>query len=516
MRLGGAWAARQALGPALGALATIILRPLQPNPADVALSYLMVVLVASAAAGLWAGAVVSLAATLAFNYFFLPPTYTLTIADPANWFALGAFMVTAIVTSQLVARVAARSRQAEEQARQTRRLLELSRGILGRVTGAEDTMDMLAALADDCGRALGADRALAQEWVGGGPGPWCPAAAAALWPAEWLDFAASQVWADFPRRPQAVRVPGATTVLALPLGRRTGHRVVLLAAGGAMEVGIAEAVGGLGSLALERFHLLREITDARALRRSDELKSALLSSVSHELRTPLAAIRVSATALQRPEVWVDEASRQDLLHTLDDEASRLNRLIANLLCMSRIEAGALALERRPCAAETLVWEGVQQARPRLSPQRVSMAIPDGLPLLDCDPGLAAIALGNLLDNAAKYAPPGTPVEVGGRPSGDGRLVAIWVDDRGPGVPPGEAERIFERFYRSGLGSGPRLEGPSGTGLGLSIARALVEAHGGRLWVEARPGGGSRFTATWPAAAEVRRMPGAPARAPWGG
>ena len=501
MRVRWVWAVRQSAGLAALAVATVGLHPLRPNPADVALTYLLAVLLASTVGGLWSAAATALAGTAAFNFFFLPPVGTLTIADPANWVALFAFLVVAVVGSQLVARARARSVQAEARADRTRRLLDLSERVLARIAGATDQDATLAALAADFGRVLGADRALMALWEPDGPGSLHPAADAPHWPDGSLDRArtACTVFPDHPLRLEGG--PGGT-LLVLPLARRSEHPALLLASfARPVEPGLADAVAGLGSLALERLFLLHRITEAEAAKKSDALKSALLSSVSHELRTPLAAIRVAATALQRPEVWADAGGRTDLLRTVDEEAERLNRVIANLLCMSRIESGALSLERQPCEVEVLLWEGVRLAGLRLQRRRVGLALPEGLPEVDCDLGLGGIALANLLDNAVKYSPRETPVDIGARLSADGHLVAVWVDDRGPGIATGEAERIFQRFYRGGAGS-PGRGGPAGTGLGLSIARALVEAHGGRLWVEARPGGGSRFTATWPVADPV--------------
>ncbi len=489
--------ARQLAGLAAIAAATVLLRALRPNPAEVALTYLLAVLLASTVGGLWPGALSAVAAALAFNYFFLPPSGTLTIADPANWFALVAFLATAAVTSQLVARARARSRLAEARTAQTRRLLDLSEQILGRVGDPADPGPALTALAADCARALTAEQALIALWPPDRPAAILPTAEGD----DWREACMATVLRACPTLPERPRTlpDGVNVLVVLPLARGCPEPALLVArCARPPEPGMPEAVAGLGSLAVERLFLMRQITDAEAVRRSDALKSALLSSVSHELRTPLAAIRVAATALQRADVWADAESRTDLLRTVDEESGRLNRLIANLLTMSRIEAGALTLERQSWEVEALVWEGMRQAGTRFDPRRLVPHIPDGLPEIDCDLALAGIALANLLDNAAKYTPAGTPIEIGGRLSTDGTLVALWTDDRGPGVPAGEAEQIFARFTRGTVSSGSG-RGPAGTGLGLTIARALVEAHGGRLWVEARPGGGSRFTSTWPVA-----------------
>lgn len=500
------------------AVANAVLQPLRPNPADVALTFLLAVLLASTVGGLWSGAVTSVLAALVFNFFYLPPAGTLTIADPANWFALAAFLVTAVVCSQLVARARSRSRQAEARAVQTRRLLDLSERILARVAASGDPRPTLAALATDCGRALGTDSALITLWEEHGPGTVFADHGAGNWQQAALS-AVRRSGRTLPDRPITLWDEEGRAVVLLPMGRSGPQPAALIARCARLpESGMPEAVAGLGSLAVERLFLMRQVTDAEAVRRSDALKSAILSSVSHELRTPLASIRVAATALQRPDVWADAGSRTDLLRTVDEESERLNRLIANLLTMSRVEAGALTLDRQACEVEALVWEGMRQAGTRLDHRRLLLRVPDGLPQVDCDLALGGIALANLLDNAAKYAPADTPIEIGGRLSADGRLVALWTDDRGPGVPPGEAEHIFQRFTRGTLPTG---RAAPGTGLGLAIARALVEAHSGRLWVEARPGGGSRFTSTWPVAdaalggAEIAAGGSGPAAAPQG-
>lgn len=488
-------AAGQASGPAAVVLATIGLRAAGSNPADAALTYLLAVLLASTAGGLWSAAATAVVGTLAFNFFFLPPVGTLTIADPRNWMALFAFLLVAVVGSQLVTRARARSRQAEARADRTLRLLELSERILARIGGATDSGATLDALALDFGAVLGAQGAVIALWTPDGPGEVHPARMPAGWPADGLAWVRARC-PSFPSQPVHLVAEDGTDWLLLPLARRSEHPAVLIGSfprGG--DPGLADAVAGLGSLALERLFLLQRITAAEAAKKSDALKSALLASVTHELRTPLAAIKVAATSLQRADVWADREGRGDLLRTVDEEVERLNRVIANLLCMSRIESGALTLERQRVEVETLVWEGMRQAGLRLDRRRLRLALPEHLPELDCDLGLGGTALANLLDNAMKYSPAATPVDVGARVSSDGRLIAVFIDDRGPGIVPGEAERIFERFQRGGVGAA----GPKGTGLGLSIARALVEAHGGRLWVEARPGGGSRFTATWPVA-----------------
>ena len=486
--------ARRSAGLALLAVATMLLHGVHSDAADAALAYLLGVLVAAVAGGWWTGAATSGVAVAALWGLFVRPAQTRGPAGADAWFALGAFAVTAAVTTALVARAGARFRSAEAREFQARRLLRLSERMLGGAGEPADLAAPLEALAQACGEAMGARRALIRLWDPEGGGQMVPEAELGAWPASTL-AAVGAACHRLPEAPLSWQDAEMGPVTVLPLARRSAQPALLVAAGARPQPDMAQAVAGLGSLALERLLLERQIFDAEAVRRSDALKSALLSSVSHELRTPLASIRLAATALQRPDTWADPEGRVDLLRAVDAEAERLNRVIANLLCLSRIEAGALQPDRRPCEVAALVFEAVRQAGPRLDPARLQLEVPEDLPAVDCDLGLAALALANILDNAVKYAPAGTPVTLGARQAPGGRLVAIWVDDRGPGVRPAEAERIFERFYRAV----PQGDRTPGTGVGLSIARALVEAHDGRVWVEARPGGGSRFTTTWASA-----------------
>lgn len=487
------------------ALVTAGLRLAGVRAAGAALTYVLAVLLVTDLGDQGAGTVTAALATAALAAFFLPP------AQPTKAFALLAFLITAAAGAQLLGRARLRLGRVQAQAAHADRLLQLCARMLAHVVRPGDAAAALAALARDCGRTLGAQRALLQLWGSDGAPVYYPAEEVATWPADWLQAAqrAAEGAAGGPAR--VAGGPGGD-LLVLPLGRSTALPAALIAEGCPAEGGaLAEAVASLAALALERLLLLQRVTDAEALRQSEQLKSTLLSSISHQLRTPLSAIRVAATALQRPEVWADASSRGELLRTLDEEAQRLNRVIGNLLCMSRIEAGPLALQRQPCEVGELLWEAVRQTGHLRSLGRLHLELGDELPALDCDLGLAAVALANLLDNAAKYSPAQAPIDVVAHYRPERGEVALAVQDRGPGIPRHEAERVFDPFYRGGERRGQAV---AGIGLGLSIARALVQAHGGRLWVEARPGGGSIFTCTWPVAHQARASdaPEAPAAA----
>jgi len=219
-------------------------------------------------------------------------------------------------------------------------------------------------------------------------------------------------------------------------------------------------------------------------RRSDEMKTALLRAVSHDLRTPLASIKASVSGLRQADAAYTDEDRAELLAAIEEESDRLDRLVANLLDASRLDAGAVTLHKDAQDLGELVREVVARLAPMLSEHPIKLDVPDDLPLVPCDYAQIDHVLTNLLENAARHTPPGTPIEVSLRAEHD--AVRLDVADRGPGVPDADRERVFLPFER-----GPTRVG--GSGLGLAIARGLVEAHGGHIWVDENEGGGARFT-----------------------
>ena len=241
----------------------------------------------------------------------------------------------------------------------------------------------------------------------------------------------------------------------------------------------------LQTVQVERQRLSEEAMRATVLERVDEQRAALLRSVSHDLRTPLAAIRAVVSDLLGDAPY-DDATRADLLSLVGDEAERLDRLVANLLSLSRIEAGALRPERQAVAVDELVADTVKRLSRVLIDRRVQVDLPP-LPLVQGDYTQLSQVLSNLLQNAARHAPPKSTIRIGGRNRPD--CVEVWVDDEGIGVVPPERQRIFEPFRRG--------EGSSSSGIGLAICRAIVEAHDGRIAVRDAPGGGARFCFSLP-------------------
>ena len=242
-------------------------------------------------------------------------------------------------------------------------------------------------------------------------------------------------------------------------------------------------------LAAERERLAADAARLQALERVDEQRSALLRSVSHDLRTPLATIRAVATDLRDGGGRYSRETEEELLDTLTDEAERLDRLVGNLLSMSRIEAGALKPERQAVDMAELVHDRLRRLQRLFRDARVQVEVPDGLPLVDGDYTLLDQLLTNLVENAARYAPPASTVRVTARAVGGGKEVELAVSDEGIGVPDYDRDRIFEPFRRG--------EGSTSSGVGLATCKAIAEAHAGSIRVERTPGGGATFVVRLP-------------------
>jgi two-component system sensor histidine kinase KdpD len=417
--------------------------------------YLLAVLGASSVCGLWWGLATSLASALAFNFFFLPPAHTLVINSSGDWLALAAFAVTAVVTSDL----AARERAGREEAARRAEEASLGERLATVIATAPNLDDALAGLGDQAARTLGATTGVIVRGVSPSPRP-------GVLPLE------------LNRRPIGeLRLSGgAPGLVDSPAAQR-----------------IARQLAGLIALGEERERRMREEVNARALQRSDELKTALLRAVSHDLRSPLQAIAAAAGGLHFAALDDEE---QELLDTIGAESGRMSRMIENLLDLSRLTAGAL----RPAAdwldPRELVEAGVAELF-RGEPQgRVRVEPAPDLPLVHGDgPQLQRVVV-NVLENALKFSPADRPVDI--RVTARGEVVEVAVSDHGPGVAAADAERIFEPFSR-----GTRSGDVPGSGLGLAIARGLARSNGCELRLAPRDGEGATFVLTLPATASGR-------------
>ena len=394
---------------------------------SLAVLYLLAILSVAVFWGLVYAVAVAVASMLAFNFFFLPPLYTLTIRDSRNWFALLVFLVTAVVVSQLAARSRRQAQESALLARVATTLLEHG--------SVNAELDRIAA---EAAAALQADRATIE-----------------LGPPE-----------------VRIHLEGE-------------HR-----AGAGSRRRLLPPLRSLLGIAVDRERLAREALEAEALRRSDTMKTALLRAVSHDLRSPLMAILTSAGALAHGELALEPSDRRELSETILAEAQRLDRLVGNLLDLSRLQAGAASPEAADWAVEDVVLEALAAVE---AAGRVEVSLPeDASPLVHADPHQTERAVANLVENALRYSPADERVRVQVRATAS--EVLVRVVDRGPGVPPGEADRIFEPFQR-----GSRAGDVRGAGLGLAIARGFVEANGGRIWVESHEGQGATFVLALPLA-----------------
>jgi two-component system sensor histidine kinase KdpD len=260
------------------------------------------------------------------------------------------------------------------------------------------------------------------------------------------------------------------------------------------QLHLLETLAGLIALALERADLAKEAERIRVQMETEQLRNSLLSAVSHDLRTPLSVVTGAASTLMESDLTLDRQVQRELLGSILSEAERLNRLVANLLDMTRLEAGALEVRKEWQSIEEILGAALASLSRHLQDHQVVTQLPADLPLVPMDDLLIQQVLVNLLENAAKYAPPKSPIEVRAFVA-DGRL-AVDVADRGPGLPPNDLERVFEKFYRA-----PDSTGRPGAGLGLAICRGIVELHGGQIRAENRPGGGTVIRFTLPLAGQ---------------
>ncbi|HYC14594.1 MAG TPA: sensor histidine kinase KdpD, partial [Stellaceae bacterium] len=463
---------------------------------NISMVFLSAVLFSAIAYGLWPSLYATLLSVLAYNFFFLPPIYTFTIADPANVVALLFFGVVAVLTSNLTARTRSQAVTAQNRAKATAELYAFSR----KIAGIGDLDDLLWATCYQIASMLKVRVVILlpeHERI---------AVRAGYPPEDELDEAdiAAAKWAWDRNRPAgrgADTLPGAKR-LFLPMRTERGAIGVLgidRDRPGPLltpdERRLLDALSDQAAVAIERIHLAEDIDEARILAATERLRSTLLSSISHDLRTPLASIIGSVTTLRGIAADAPKVAREELMATIQDEAERLNRFVGNLLDITRLESGTLQLHREAVDLREIVETALRRATRILEHHRVEVDVPSDLPMLEADPPLLEQALFNLLDNAGKYAPKGSLVRIAGRR--DGERVRIAVEDEGAGIPPDQLERIFDKFHRVQDGDSR----PAGTGLGLAICRGFVEAMGGEVKAANRSDrSGARFTIELPIAA----------------
>lgn len=503
---------------------------LYPRIPNISIIYLLVVLALASTRGRYAAILASLVAFFAFDFFLVPPLYVFTINRIEEWIALFVFLVTAFLTSQLAVALRERAEQSSRRERETHILYDLLR-LTNRESEPERQLHTIAQAIVDAFSSWGVyDCAILRPDA---EGNLCVQASAYLPPEKIVlssDERAIAFWViahgrtmglydEGPLPPsttahfvQRVLVHSAATKQAIRRSLRLiplkmGQKVV-----GVLRLRVLDQARRLpyeelqaeereradahtaffwtfldqATALIERAHLQRENLRIAVLQRLDTMRVALLSSVSHDLRTPLTSIKAAASSLLQEDVQWDDEVRRGFALTIEHEADRLNRLVGNLLDMSRIEEGALNPEKEEYSLKTLIHDVLARLDPLLAGRVVQAHLPDDLLLVELDYIQMDQVLTNLIENAVRYTPAGSPIEVGAQRTGN--EIMFSVADRGPGIPASDLERVFDKFYR--VHNGQRQSGiPTGTGLGLAVSKGIVEAHGGRIWAELRAGGG---------------------------
>ncbi len=450
----------------------------QVNSTTVALTFLLAILAIATAWGLFEAIVASLAGMLCFNFYFLPPVGTWTIADPQNWVALFAFLVTAVVASQLSASAKQRAMEAMRQQQEMERLYSLSRALLlvdkqSAVTG--QISQRIAQVFDvECVAVF--DRRTGRVYKTGTAG---------------LPISDSRL-RDAALQGTAFHDPLPNlTILPLALGSDPVGSLAIC--GASISDTALQSIANLASIAIERARAEETASRMEAARQNEAMKSMLLDALAHEFKTPLTAIKAAASSILDEE----PPAQKELVTVIDEETDRLDSLVSETIRMARIEAGDLQLQKEPNSVAGLIDAALKKLRLLLEDRAIRIEVPPDLPEVFTDGELVSLSIRQLVTNALKYSSPDSSITI--RAILDNRHVRISVKDAGPGIPSGELTRIFERYYRA-VDSRDRVPG---TGIGLAVAHDIVKAHGGEIWAESVPGHGSEFFFTLPV---VERKP----------
>ncbi len=468
--------------------------------ANIIMVYLLGVVGVSARSTRGPSVLASILSVAAFDFFFVRPYYSFAVSDTQYFVTFAVMLVVALVISGLTVRIRAQAESARQRERRTAALYAISRELVS-VRGVQNILSValrhiaeifrsqvVVLLPDASGR------------------PTIQPDLPAQFEMDTTELGVSQ-WVYEHRQMAGLgtdTLPGAKA-LYLPLVASRGTLGVLgvrptesHALEAPEQLHQLETFANQTALAIERAQLAKEAQEAQVRAEAERMRNALLSSVSHDLRTPLATIMGAASSLLEDGTHFQRGTWQDLLQSIVDEAERLNRLVSNLLDMTRLEAGTLAVKKDWHPLEEIVGTALARMEKRLGNRPVAIHVPADLSLVKIDGVLIEQVLINLLDNGVKYTPVKSGIDISASVS-DG-AVLVEVADRGSGFAPGEEERIFDKFYRGQTGDS------RGVGLGLAICRAIVEAHGGKIWAENRPGGGAVFRFTLPAKDVPPEMP----------
>jgi two-component system, OmpR family, sensor histidine kinase KdpD len=452
------------------------------NQTTVALTFLLAILAVSAVWGMAVSVFMSVVAMLTFNYFFLPPIGTFTIADPQNWVALGAFLVTSIMGSQLSARIRREADEAHSRRREIERLYKFSQKLLGEGNVIQ-LMNAIPNYIVESFEAGAAELFLPQKekFYRSGYG------------ASHLDE--EKMKTAFLR--DEITIESSRSIYFVPV--RLGVRAIgsLGISGARLSRQTLDAVGSLVAIAIERARAVEELGQSEAERQGERLKSALLDSVTHDFRTPLTSMKAAVTSLLASgEAAVPQS--HELLTIINEECDRLNHLVEEAAEMARLEAGEIELHFAPTSIEEIIQGALTLSKSSLGAREVRVKVAPDLPPVNADPDRAQDILVKLIDNANLYSPKEQPIIITAELNGDS--VTTSVADRGPGIDDFEQGMIFDKFYR---GKDQRYL-VRGTGMGLPIAKAIVAAHKGTISVTSQLGHGSVFSFSMPVARRAER------------
>jgi two-component system sensor histidine kinase KdpD len=484
------WRPHRPLGrylPSLGlvALATLLGLVVRGNlePANLVMLYLAGTVIASVFLGRGPGLLTSILSVLAFDYFFVPPYMTFAVSDTQYLVTFVGLFVISLVISTLTARSREQAEAAIQREAHTSTLYSLGRDL----TSATDLHQVTDIIISHIGQVFGREVAIFLPENG-------QLRAYATTPDYHPDTneLAVAAWAfdhDQPAGLGTDTLPAAS-LRCQPLKTARGRIGVLgihpKEPGKLLTPEQRQTFDSFvhqAALAVERASLAEQAHKAELLQATEKLQAALLNSISHDLRTPLVSITGALSSLREKTLPLDQEARDSLLDTAYEESGRLNRLVGNLLNMTRLEAGAIHLKHEPCDIQDAIGVALEQLEERMAKRPVKVNVPPDLPLISLDFSLFEQVLVNLLDNAVKYSPPDTPIDINVSQTQD--VVNIEVCDRGVGIPSEDLERVFDKFYRV-----QRPESVSGTGLGLAICKGIIEAHGGTIRANSRPGGGT--------------------------
>jgi two-component system sensor histidine kinase KdpD len=457
-------------------------RWLHVNQTTIALTLLLFILFLAARWGLRYAVATSIAATVLYNFYFLPPIGTFVITDPENWLALFAFLATSVVGSRL----AERAREDAADARLRQRELEVLYGLSRELLQTENVASLLNAISPAVMLVSGANAVVLflldgdRRYIAG-------------------DDSVIKM-DDVGMRQMALTLPAPDSAngheARIPLRVGVRPRGLLLMSGVHLSSETLEAIGGLISVSIDRAQALANVTRSEAAKESERLRSLMIDSITHELRTPLTSIKASATTLllhaATSSAPLGTEEQHELLTVIDEESDRLNRLVSEAVEMAQLDAQEVHMTFAPVDLHEIATNALNTCATALANHVVRQSIP-ALPPVLADRDFIEKVLCNLLENAAKYSPPGTPIFLSAERLSEN--IVVSVADHGQGIDSSEQELIFERFYRASA----QARQTSGTGMGLAISRAILEAHHGTLSVTSQLGEGSVFSFTLPIA-----------------